>query len=202
MFCISQSWLLRISVIITILRLLQRNALLAGVTRSFCSFRPSWIQGFRMPYLSVSFVSLSLSLPPSFSSDRASVSLHLQLKIVTGSSRQAFSLKLMILDQERMNAFLGGLMKVLSHFLIVPMCATCSPLTQWLSSGMWIFWLAIRGSPALIWDQPSLPNRRDAMLGTGEPWMSTKPSILLSCPRRDQHLSVYTPITAVSSCIT
>lgn len=35
----------------------------------------------------------------------------------------------MILDRERVNAFLGGLIKVLSRFLIVPMCAICSALT-------------------------------------------------------------------------
>lgn len=67
---------------------------------------------------------------PALSSDIGSVSLYLQLEIVTRSSRHAFSLKLTILDQERMKAFLVGLMKVLSNFLIVPLCVTCSPLSQ------------------------------------------------------------------------
>lgn len=95
-----------------------------------------------------------------------------------------------------MNAFLGGLIKVLSRFLIVPMCAICSALTPVIVIRDVDILIGYSGSPALIWDQPYLPNGRDAILGVGEPWMSPRPSNLLSFPRRDQHLSVYTPITA------
>lgn len=131
--------------------------------------------------------------------------------MVTGSSRHALSLKLGTPDKKTMNAFLTGLIKVFSSWLSLcvlhghPWAMTVIREVDILIGQTWVTcphhptWLHGTDSPQvrrLLLSEDG----RDAMPGIQKPQISTLPSILLSCARKNQYLPVCTPISFISSC--